>query len=142
MACPYFMPTEQFEGGTWPHVARLPLGAGWKGYCCAPGHEGAAPSEQTLQDHCNLGYATLCSQLPPDRSADAVRFSVVRDVSSKIELCFVTELGHRPAGSGRLEYDLVRGEWISPHSDSRTQKMAECYLQSYLRRRTQSKQAS
>ena len=36
----------------------------------------SAPSEQHLQNFCNLGYAASCSQLPYDRSADAVRFSI------------------------------------------------------------------
>ena len=32
MACPYFMPVEKLENGTWPHPSRLPLGSGWRGF--------------------------------------------------------------------------------------------------------------
>jgi hypothetical protein len=31
-----------------------------------------------------------------------------------------------------LEYDVERAQWISSHSDARIQKMAECFLESYL----------
>jgi hypothetical protein len=36
-----------------------------------------------------------------------------------------------------LEYDLALGQWVSTHADPRIQKLAECYLQSYLLRRIQ-----
>lgn len=138
MACPYFMPAEKWEGGgTWIHPSRLPLGAGWRGRCCAPGHEGVEPCDHELRDHCNLGYAVSCSRIPKERLCDAVRFSVARDTGQKIELRFAFELAHCPAGDGMLAYDGSRAQWTSSHADPRVQKMAECYLQSYLLRRIQ-----
>ena len=137
MACPFFLPTHKSEDGSWPHPARLPLGAGWMGQCCAPGHVGTAPSDEELRDHCNLGYATCC-RLPEQRSADAIRFSVARDRGSQLDLWFVCELGHRPAAHGKLQYDLVQSQWLSTHPEPHVQKMAECYLQSYLQRRVPS----
>lgn len=137
LACPFFMPTEKWEAGAWMHPARLPLGAGWRGHCCAPGHEGAAPSDHELSENCNLGYAAGCPRLPQDRSCDAVRFAVVRDAGARLVLNFSCELDHRPAGHGVLEYDEVRRQWTSSHPDARMQKMAECFLQSYLLRRIQ-----
>lgn len=136
MACPFFMPTVKCDDGGWIHPARLPLGAGWQGYCCAPGHERSEPALEEVRQLCNLGYASRCPRLPEERTADAVRFSVSRDRGAQLTICFVREFGHRPAGHGWLEYDLALAKWVSSHPDPCTQKMAECYLQSYLMRRT------
>ncbi len=119
------------------HPARLPLGAGWEGKCAAPGHEGSQPGTEELRNFCNFGYAAGCSRLPANRPADAVRFSVVRDRSDQLTICFVYELGHRPAAHGTLEYNLASAKWISCHADACIQTMAESYLQSYLMRRLQ-----
>lgn len=135
MACPYFMPTTKCEEGGWIHPARLPLGTGWQGHCAAPGHEGLKPTDSELREFCNLGYASGCSRLPRDRAADAVRFSVTRDYGNQLTVCFVRECSHRPAGHGILEYDLILGGWTSLHADPCVQRMADCYLQSYLARR-------
>jgi len=137
VACPFFMPVSKLEEGGWLHPSRLPLGGGWAGQCCAPGHEGAEPTPEELRDLCNLGYAGACPRLPKERVHDAVRFSVARDRGEQLEVRFVLESKHRPAGHGTLEYDLSLGRWVSSHSDSRIQKMAECYLQFYLSRRSQ-----
>jgi hypothetical protein len=39
LACPYFVPREIVYDLSWPHPARLPLGAGWTGTCCAASHK-------------------------------------------------------------------------------------------------------
>jgi len=137
VACPFFMPTNKLEDGGWLHPSRLPLGGGWTGHCSAPGHEGAEPTNQELRELCNLGYAASCPRLPKERAYDAVRFSIARDCSGHLELWFVCESGYRPAGHGKLEYDLDLRQWVSSHPDLRIQKMAECYLQAYLLRRIQ-----
>jgi hypothetical protein len=137
VACPFFMPTSKLDDGGWLHPSRLPLGAGWSGKCSAPGHEGAEPANQELRDLCNLGYAADCPRLPAERAHDAVRFSIARDRGAQLQLWFVCESGHRPGDHGILKYDLSLGKWISSHGDARIQKMAECYLQAYLRRRIQ-----
>ncbi len=62
---------------------------------------------------------------------------MARDLGAQLSLWFVCESGHLPAAYGTLEYDLLLGRWISSHADPRIQKMAECYLQSYLLRRIQ-----
>ncbi len=135
LACPFFMPTQKLQGNAFLHPARLPLGAGWSGHCCAPGHEGAEPSDDELRELCNLGYAAACSRLPAQRSCDAVRFSIVQNRGAHLLLCFVCESEHRPAEHGELEYNASLGQWTSSHHDPRIQKMAECYLESYLLRR-------
>jgi hypothetical protein len=129
------MPTSKLDDGGWLHPSRLPLGGGWTGHCSAPGHAGAKPTNQELRELCNLGYAAGCPRLPTERTSDAVRFSIARDRGGQLLVWFVCESGHRPAAYGTLEYDLSTGRWIVSHSDTRIQKMAECYLQSYLLRR-------
>ena len=138
MACPFFVPTRKLNDAGWLHPARLPLGGGWKGHCSAPGHEGAEPAEHKLREYCNLGYASACAWLPRDRSYDAVRFSVAHDRGTQLLLWFVCESGHLPAGHGMLEFDVSLERLITSHPDARIQRMAECYLESYLLRRVHS----
>src|SRR5271167_1328202 len=129
------MPTSKLDDGGWLHPSRLPLGGGWIGRCSAPGHEGAEPTNEELRELCNLGYAAGCPRLPKKRTSDAVRFSIASDRGAQLLIWFVYESGHLPARHGMLEYDVSHGEWISPPSEACIQKMAECYLQSYLLRR-------
>ena len=142
MACPFFMPVERLENGTWLHAGRLPLGCGWSGRCTAPGHEGEAPSQEELREFCNLGYAEGCGRLPRERVWDSVRFAA-RTVSGegkngtggRIQICYVCERRHRPAEHGMLEFDAAEARWEHPHRDSRVQRMAECFLASYVQKR-------
>jgi hypothetical protein len=139
VACPFFMPVERLENGTWQHEGRLPLGRGWSGLCTAPGHEGDAPSQEELREFCNLGYAEGCGRLPRERAWDSLRFAA-RTVGSdgengnraRIQVRYVCERGHRPAEHGMLEFDPFETRWEHPHRDSRVQRMAECFLESYL----------
>lgn len=147
MACPYFMPVTRLENGSWPHPARLPLGSGWCGHCTAPGHEGEIPAQDVLEAFCNLGYASSCSWSPQERVWDAVRFAVSapQDSASRHEagevaarlliLRYVCEHDHRPAAHGDLEFDLSRAVWLRRHDDARIQKMAECFLETYLKKK-------
>jgi hypothetical protein len=153
MACPFFMPVEKLENGNWPHPARLPLGAGWSGHCTAPGHEGQAPSQDVLEAFCNLGYASGCCWSPVERVWDAVRFAVsspldagrnnsrgkalaANSVPAKVlVLRYVCELDHRPVEHGDLEFDVSRAAWQRQHSSACIQKMAECFLESYLKKK-------
>jgi len=144
------MPVDKFENGTWPHPARLPLGCGWGGHCTAPGHEGEVPPQQILEAFCNLGYADSCSWAPQERAWDAVRFAVTASaVDGKrreggsagvgatriLRLRYVCERGHLPVEHGDLEFDVSRALWLRRHDDARVQKMAECFLESYLKKK-------
>jgi hypothetical protein len=135
MACPFFMPTAKFDEGGWMHPARLPLGGGWKGQCCAPGHEGVEPRAEELREWCNLGYASGCGRRPKENSADAVRFAVTRDSAGQINILYSIEMAHLPAGHGILEYDMASQRFSTSNADARIMKMAECFLQSQLSRR-------
>jgi hypothetical protein len=86
-------------------------------------------------ESCNLGYAKSCPRLPRARSFDALRFVVSNDSGSRISLQFVFETNHLPAGHGLLEYDHLLSTWISSHPEPRIQKLAECFLQSYIDRK-------
>jgi hypothetical protein len=144
LACPYFMPVVKLENGAWPHPARLPLGCGWTGHCTAPGHEGQAPPQDILEAFCNLGYASSCAWAPAERAWDAVRFSISAPAdkdkqkrsaaASVLRLVYACERDHRPVAHGELTFDLVTAAWIGPHEDPRIQKMAECFLDSYLKK--------
>jgi len=144
------MPVEKLEGGTWPHPSRLPLGCGWCGHCTAPGHEAEVPPQDVLETFCNLGYASGCSWAPQERAWDAVRFAVAAptevDHRSKgagdlgpvlpmIRVIYVCERNHRPVERGELEFDLQRSQWLRRNEDARVQKMAECFLESFLQKR-------
>lgn len=132
MPCPYFVPLEQHDAGSWQHPSRLPLGAGFSGRCSAPGYDGAQPSDDELRELCNMGYAASCRRLPQERSCDAVRFSVLRESISQLSIWFVCEKAHLPTAHGTLQYDVTAGRWLSAHSDFRIQKLADCYVQVYL----------
>lgn len=142
MACPFFMPVEKLQSGTWPHATRLPLGCGWSGNCTAPAHEGEAPSQEELRDYCNLGYADGCARLPRERVWDSVRFGArtlgngeKNPSARRIQVRYVCERGHRPAEHGSLEFDTALASWTKPHSDRCLQRMAECFLESYIETR-------
>lgn len=140
MACPFFLPIEKLENGIWLHAGRLPLGCGWSGHCTAPGHEGESPSQEELREFCNLGYAEGCGRLPRERVWDSVRFAA-RTVSEgngirgRIQIRYVCEREHRPAEHGTLEFDAGEAQCEHPHHDGRVQRMAECFLESYLEKR-------
>jgi len=141
VACPFFMPVEKLGNGTWMHASRLPLGCGWTGLCSAPGHENAVPSADELRDSCNLGYAESCQRLPRERAWDSIRFGA-RTVSTDennlkgghIQIRYVCERNHRPVEHGTLKFDTVGASWESRHSNDRLQRMAECFLESYIER--------
>lgn len=135
MACPYFLPTERTDDSAWVYPSRLPLGGGWNGRCTAPGHENEVPSTEQVRDCCNLGYATACAFRPLQREYDSIRFAIVRETEECVLVCYACEKDHLPASHGTLPYDKLTAQW-QRHPDPRIQKMAECYLASYLLRKT------
>jgi hypothetical protein len=102
----------------------------------APGHTGARPNEDELKSACNIGYAKRCNRLPGDRHADAVRFALGEERDGMVRVLFVCERAYLPASHGELFYDKARGAWPAKHADPCLQRMAECYLQARLQRRS------
>jgi hypothetical protein len=100
-----------------------------------------------LEAFCNLGYASSCSWAPQERVWDAVRFAVSArpdlagenasaDTPARIlRLKYVAERNHLPVEHGDLEFDLSRANWLQRHEDTRVQRMAECFLESYLKKK-------
>lgn len=132
MACPFFIPDERCEAELWAHRARLPLGDGFCGRCCAR-DDGYRPSHDEVRDLCNIGYAAACPRLPQERDADAIRF-IARRADGLVSVQYILERGHAPAGSGQLDYELAQAAWRAPHADARVQAKAQCYLKAYLAR--------
>ena len=98
-----------------------------------------------------MGYAGGCGWAPAERRWDAVRFAVIAPAKNPIQvnthsevdaparilrLMYVYELANLPAGQGELEFDLSAATWLRRHEDSRIQKMAECFVESYLNKRS------
>jgi hypothetical protein len=151
LACPYFVPREIVYDIAWPHPARLPLGAGWRGTCCAHdeqtpnganGDSTPMPADALIRDSCNIGYATACPNLPSLRDWDAVRFSVASTTPNHITLCYVCEFAHAPKAHGTLTYDLAAEAWHHASgersndatNDARVRRLAASYLQAYRAR--------
>ncbi|MGA2992348.1 MAG: hypothetical protein ABSD88_17905 [Candidatus Korobacteraceae bacterium] len=132
MCCFYFIPSKRQPAG-WPHPQRLPLGDAFEGCCSAPGHDGAQPGDEELKQ-CNLGYAR-CPRLPVERPADAVRFGIGRDTGGELEIAYVCELNYLPGIHGTLVFSRAASAWVSPHSDARIQRKAQCFVETYLQRR-------
>ena len=135
LACPFFVPLEMVNDGSWTHPSRLPLGAGWTGNCRASGRELAA-SDAHIREFCNLGYATVCPHLPRRRDWDAVRFSIAHVSREQVTICFTCELDHAPIEHGKLTFDLAGEVWVNAHAhpDPRVLRLATCYLQAYRAR--------
>ena len=135
MACPFFVPREILNDGSWLHPTRLPLGAGWSGTCCASSPETAAEVEASyIRDFCNLGYAAACPHLPRARDWDAVRFCVAGSSAEHITLSYVCEFGHAPVQNGTFTYDLKTEVWRDPPADLRLRRLASSYLHAYRMR--------
>jgi hypothetical protein len=129
MPCPYFLPTVRTEAELWPHRRRLPLGDGWEGRCAC----GDTPTGDQLSG-CNMGYAQ-CANLPQDREADAVRFKIQGEQDGCIHVFYICERAHHPGAHGTLEFDRKNRTCASPHANPCIQRLAECFLQTWMERR-------
>lgn len=139
MACPYFVPREIVYDIAWPHPARLPLGAGWTGSCCAAGPDEsvATPIDVSyVRDFCNLGYASACPYLPATREWDAIRFSVAGASAGQITFTYICERNHAPAAHGTMTYDFAAEAWRDAHPDPRVLRLAASYLRAYRARQS------
>jgi hypothetical protein len=113
LACPYFVPREIVYDLSWPHPARLPLGAGWTGSCCAASHKAANGAVAP-----NIGGSEIADSKTADlkiadaRIADpsassigatlAVDSAIIRDCCN---LGYASACPHLPVGR---DWDAVR----------------------------------
>jgi hypothetical protein len=134
MACPFFMPVRRHEAELWQFRRRLPLGDGFAGFCSLRGESHLLSAEE-LKEHCNLGYAKHCPWLPAEREADSVRFSLAWEREDAVALHYACERDHLPADCGQVEYSRTQATWTKPHPNACVQRMAECYLESWSRKR-------
>ena len=136
MACPYFIPTGFLAGDLFIHRARLPLGDGFTGRCCAPGQAGDCPSEDELRMFCNIGYPATykvrCSRCPSERDWDCVRLVVQSERGGLIVVTYVCERNFLPIEHGTLEFDRKSGTWGKAHPDLRVQSKAQAFLRTWL----------
>jgi len=56
-----------------------------------------------------------------------------------LHVLFACERAYLPAGHGELLYVKASKEWLQRHENACVQRMAECYVQSQLERRADSK---
>jgi hypothetical protein len=110
----------------------------------APGHEGEVPLQNEVRDFCNLGYAEGCVRLPKERAWDSVRFGAKTlnkgiEAGDCVHVRYVCERGHLPVENGVLEFVAAESRWRELHANGCVQRMAECFLESYVekRKRTQ-----
>ena len=85
-----------------------------------------------------MGYASSCARLPPDRTCDAVRFSVLRDRDGQVSICYVAELNYLPEEHGNLHYEVGDARWRASHPNVRVQTLAEAFLRNYMKQRNSS----
>jgi hypothetical protein len=48
---------------------------------------------------------------------------------------YVCEREHRPAEHGVLEFQAAEATWKQKHRDARLQRMAECFLETWLKKK-------
>jgi hypothetical protein len=108
----------------------------------APGHETESPSQQELRELCNIGYAAECGRLPREREWDSIRFGAKATRIQEsgqggdwIMIRYVCEREHRPAEHGVLEFQAAGATWKQKHRDARLQRMAECFLETWLKKK-------
>ncbi len=139
VSCPYFYPVDSRKGDDSPRTALLPLGGLWNGLCRAVPDELWKPEANHVR--CLLGYARgECPRFPvADPGADAVRFNIARDDGASLRLSFVLERNHQPWEHGRLEYSLAGSDFIGALPGETVRRQAEAYVQTYLRRKNESR---
>lgn len=133
MACPFFAPSRRLENTGWVRPPRYPLGDLFSGTCHAD-----APNltEDHHDDCCNFGYARgRCNRFPGGTAADAVRFTVTDDASTKVSLVYVVEKDHAPTEFGTLEYAVDEARLDGPVISDVLVQQARAFIESYLRRR-------
>ena len=137
MSCPFFLPLRRLDHGAWVNPPRLPLGDPYGGECHADSTSPFEPLEAHQRELCNCGYARgRCSHFPEDSTGDAVRFSIAGEFSGRLDLVYVIEKDHAPAGHGRMVYVSEENRWETSHTSELLARQARAFVESRLRRET------
>jgi len=107
LACPYFVPREIVYDLSWPHPARLPLGAGWTGTCCAANHKSANGADvSTVAD--SIITANIPDSNLPDPPASSLAATLAVDSAIIRDFCnlgYATGCPHLPI---TRDWDAIR----------------------------------
>ena len=82
-----------------------------------------------------LGCGAICGLRSRRHRSHNNQKGVANRGSRILALAYVCERDHRPVHNGELEFDLSQAAWLRHHDDPRIQKMAECFLESYLKKK-------
>jgi hypothetical protein len=134
MACPYFYPLHRHAAKSQALVLPLPLGDAWTGICQASVGAPAEPEAAVLDSLCSLGYARgRCSRfLDSDPGPDAIRFTILRESETSLDLYYVLERAHHPFEHGSLSYQLAPKRLGEESAAGTLARQAEAYAESYL----------
>jgi hypothetical protein len=72
----------------------------------------------------------------PLNAEKSSRPAVIDPSQHTIRVVYICERDHRPVHHGHLEFDLKKSVWLQSHDDVRVQKMADCFLESYLTKKS------
>jgi hypothetical protein len=103
MPCPYFEPRNVVEQPAQAN-ARLPLIDEYEGLCHAGSQPAEAPAELRFRC-CNHGYSKgCCERFPSEETRSAMRYSVLRQNESGLDLICIEEHNYGPLRWRTLRY--------------------------------------
>ncbi len=98
------------------------------------------PPKMSLSPDAIWDMPRVAARLPADRHADAVRFVLGEECDGVLHVRFASELRLSTRVPWRAALrQMASATWLIRHEDSRIQRMAECYVQVQLERRSQPK---
>ena len=150
MACPYFMPVAKLENG----AGRIPPGCPsdvvgadiarhpatkdscLTGQCSNPSATSDTPVAALVARRTRRGMRSGSRfQRPPISTREKSLQDVLMSRSVRFASSTFASARHLPVSHGELEFDLLQASWLHKHDDLRMQKMAECFLESYLKKK-------
>lgn len=133
MPCPFFAP-RHIVAQPQNVNARLPLIDEYDGWCRAGSEPIEAPVNLRFRC-CNHGYSKgSCERFPSGEARSSVRYDVVRQSQSSLELVCIEEQNYAPLRWHTMQY-FLGSERLEPEFDDHcTQAQALAFCRSYLSR--------
>jgi hypothetical protein len=133
MPCPFFAP-RNIVAKQQNVNARLPLLDEYDGLCHARPEPIEAPAELRFR-YCNHGYSKgSCDRFPSGEVRSSVRYDVLRQSRSALELVCIEEQNYAPLRWHTIQYFLGRERLEPEVDDVCTQAQAIAFCRSYLSR--------